>query len=138
MIESEYPIVLEHFDEISSLLSKDLCWYLVYEAILNVSESLHIEGDVDLPPNKMKLYHCAASYEICRLLEKHVFDGRPVEITQAFYEEAAEYYALHVPGEPTHRLSGYLNYLDSWCETFADWKTASPASYDSLEIAISL
>lgn len=138
MIESENPICLEHFDEITGVLSKDLCWYLVYEAALNASESLHIEGNPDLPENKRRLYHFATSVEMKRLLEEHVFEGCAVEISHAFYEEAMHYFAMNVPGESMSELSGYLNYLDSWSQVCGDWKRTKPAAYDSLEIAIAL
>ncbi|UNT95921.1 hypothetical protein [Allobaculum mucilyticum] len=136
MIDRKQRRQLSRFEEVSSLLCKDLSWYVVYESLLKASEALHVPADADLPENKRRLYHLAASMELCSMLENHVFCGQKVEITRNFYDEAMTYFAMNVPGVPTYKLSGYLNYLESWSLAAGDWKKSRPCPFDSMEIAI--
>lgn len=134
-----YPEVyrIEHYSEIEERIAPDLCWYLVYEAVMTARETLKIEGDFeDLPKNKIELYHYALKVYLSRELQNHVFLNRTVQMSSAALEEALEYFALRVPHAPTFELDSYLNYLETWSNAHLDWTRHSPASFESLEIEV--
>ncbi|MDE5757961.1 MAG: hypothetical protein K2H85_05040, partial [Allobaculum sp.] len=61
---------IDSFDQIEERICKDLCWYLVYEAVRDAREQLHIEGDAsDLPKNKTVLYEYALRVYLTRTIE---------------------------------------------------------------------
>lgn len=132
-------LLIESYAQIVEKLSTDLCWYLVYEAVMTAREQLKIEGDLEeLPKNKTELYHYALKVYLTRALQDHVFLGRTVVMSSGALREALEYFALNVPMAPTFELASYLNYLETWSNAHEDWTAASPAAFDNLEIEVSV
>ncbi|MDE5758889.1 MAG: hypothetical protein K2H85_09810, partial [Allobaculum sp.] len=96
-MSTQHFVSINSFDQIEERICKDLCWYLVYEAVRNVREQLHIEGDPsDLPENKTALYEYALQMYLTRTIEAHIFLDSTVEISLQALHEARDYFALHV------------------------------------------
>ncbi len=129
------PLVsVDSFEPIKEKICKDLCWYLVYEAVRDAREQLHIEGEAsDLPENKKALYEYALRVYLTRTMEAHIFLGCEVEVSSQALQEALDYFALQVPLVPTFQLSLYLNYLEGWAHLHPDWTQESPAAFENLE-----
>lgn len=123
------------FDEIRALLSKDLCWFLVYEAVVTTSEKLRIQGaPEDLEGDKARLYEFALQHYLSQAISTHLFQGRKVVLSQEAFEQAREYFALQVPEVTTLELSRYINYLEGWAAAHPDWSAEHPQSFETLEI----
>lgn len=130
-------LIIDSFSQIEGRICKDLCWYLVYEAVIQAREELHIEGDMsDLPENKIALYHYVLRVYLERIIEEHIFMKYKVELSVQALQEALEYFSLHIPLVPTFQLSLYLNYLEGWSHIHPDWTQSSPAAFESLEFEI--
>lgn len=133
-MSTQYFVSIDSFDQIEERICKDLCWYLVYEAVRDAREQLHIEGDAsDLPKNKTALYEYALRVYLTRTIEAHIFLDSKVEVSLSALHEALEYFALHVPLVPTFQLSLYLNYLEGWSHLHPDWTQESPTAFENLE-----
>lgn len=132
-------VVVNSYALVSQCISRDLSWYLIYEAVMTAKEALRLDTvTMDLPDNKNELYRYALKVYVQRALSQHVFIGRQVELTMDGLQEAMEHFALSMPFAPTFKLASYLNYLESWASAHSDWTAASPQAFEDLEIELSL
>lgn len=130
-------LTIDSFSQIEKCICKDLCWYLVYEAVMNTREELHFEGDMsDLPENKAALYYYALKVYLERVIEEHIFMGYKVEMSVHALHQALEYFSLHIPLVPTFHLSLYLNYLEGWSQNNPNWTKSSPAAFENFEFEV--
>lgn len=139
MHEENEVVVIQSYALISSRISRDLSWYLVYEAVMTAKEALRLDTvTMDLPDNKSELYRYALKVYLQRAIHKHLFPRTHVELTMQGLQEAMEHFALSMPLAPTFKLATYLNYLESWAREHTDWTSASPEAFDNLEFELSL
>ncbi len=133
-MKNQELVILDSFESIEQKICKDLCWYLVYEAVRNVREQLHLDGDAgELPEKKRSLYEYALKMYLTRTIEAHIFRDSSVDLRLPAVQEALDYFALKVPVVPTFQLSLYLNYLEGWSQTHPDWTQDSPTPFENLE-----
>lgn len=138
MNEQYAPVKLDHFDEIAALLSEDVRWYFVYEAIITAKESLKTGYSLEnVPDEKKDLYHYGVRMYFARIITTHILVGQPVEVSENFLEEALEYFAVHSPQDPTYELASYLDYLETWGSSHQDWTAQSPQAFENIDIIIS-
>lgn len=138
MANVEIPILVEDYQQIASLVAKDLGWYLIYEVVMTVKERLKLNSvTMDFSESKNELYHFAIKVYLGRAISRHLFHNRPVDLAEGIGQQALEYFALQMPIAPTYKLASYLNYLESWAGEHTDWSDCAPQAFDDLEIEVS-
>lgn len=120
------------------ILPRDLLWFMVYEAVCEAREKLHVQDVDQLELNRRTLFLHTVRYELMSMLEKHVLKDAQVELTLDGVKMAMDYFALKVPEVPTFQLDGYLNYLEAWSAAHEDWTVSQPEAFEDLDIEISI
>lgn len=137
MMRQDRTQIIDHYDSICELVSEDLRWFLVYEALITASEAFHIPFDFDqVPQKKRKLYHIGLRMYLARFIRAHILIGQNIEVSENFLLEAIDYWRVHTPKHPTYELASYLDYLESWAENHQDWTKESPHAFRDMDIVV--
>ncbi len=131
-------VTLEDWAVLEQILPRDLLWFMVYEAVCEAREKLHVQEVDQLDLNRRTLFLHTVRYELMSMLEKHVLHGSQVELTLDGVKKAMDYFALQVPDVPTFQLDGYLNYLEAWSAAHPDWTREKPEAFEDLDIEITI